>query len=83
MKSSALTLALLCSGQALASLNCTVVAPTLTKRLCESDACAAYDTVEAGANLHAACRADCSTDDECVSVFSWLHSITNTYQSLA
>lgn len=83
MKSSALTLALLCSGQALASLNCTVAAPTLTKRLCESDACAAYDTVEAGANLHAACRADCSTDDEYVHfpvpVLSWLHSITDAH----
>ncbi|KAK5655625.1 hypothetical protein OQA88_5556 [Cercophora sp. LCS_1] len=74
MKSSALTLALLCSGQALASLNCTVAAPTLTKRLCESDACAAYDTVEAGANLHAACRADCSTDDD-----PWLKLYDGTY----
>jgi len=65
MKSSALTIALLsAAGQVTASLNCTVIAPTLTKRLCEADSCPAYDTVSAGVSLHAACRADCSTDDE-------------------
>lgn len=65
MKSSTLALALLsATGQAAASLNCTVIAPTLTKRLCEADSCPAYDTISAGVSLHAACRADCSTDDE-------------------
>lgn len=64
MKSPALTLTLLSAGQALASLNCTVIAPILTKRLCEADSCPAYDTVSAGVSIHVACRADCSTDDE-------------------
>lgn len=56
-------LAVLC-GQALASLNCTVAARTLTKRLCESNSCPVFQTVARGEILHAACRADCSTDNE-------------------
>jgi hypothetical protein len=51
-------------GQALASLNCTVVAPTVTLRECEWEGCAARATAKAGDVLHAGCRADCSTKDE-------------------
>ncbi|KAK3373124.1 hypothetical protein B0T24DRAFT_622167 [Lasiosphaeria ovina] len=54
----------LLAGQASASLSCTVVPPTLSKRLCEFDACPAYDTATAGQVLRAACVADCSTADD-------------------
>ncbi|KAK1750169.1 hypothetical protein QBC47DRAFT_125866 [Echria macrotheca] len=64
----------LLSGQALGLLSCTVVAPTLTKRLCEADSCQAYDTIAAGSILHAACRADCSTDDD-----PWLKLYDGTF----
>jgi hypothetical protein len=50
--------------QALASLNCTVVAPVVTARACEWDGCKAAHTAKAGDILHAGCRADCSTLDE-------------------
>jgi len=51
-------------GQALASLNCTVVANTVTLRECEWDECAPRATAVAGDVLHAGCRADCSSLDE-------------------
>jgi hypothetical protein len=63
---SALVLASVLSGKALGALNCTVAAPSLTKRLCESDSCPVYARVASGSEVLAACRADCSTDEECV-----------------
>lgn len=59
------------AGQALASLNCTVVSPTLTKRYCEWDGCQAYETAVASDIVHAGCRADCDTNEECVHLSSW------------
>ncbi|KAF2474919.1 uncharacterized protein BDR25DRAFT_311317 [Lindgomyces ingoldianus] len=50
--------------QVLASLNCTVVAPTLTQKFCEWDGCQSYATATAGQIVHAGCRADCSTEQE-------------------
>ncbi|KAK0614609.1 hypothetical protein B0T14DRAFT_570528 [Immersiella caudata] len=72
--SSALALVAIVSGKALAAINCTVAAPTLTKRLCESNACPVHQTVVRGDNIHAACRAYCSTDDE-----PWVKLYDGTY----
>jgi hypothetical protein len=53
-------------GQALASLNCTVVAAAVTQRYCEWEGCKAHATAKVGDVLHAGCRADCSSLDELV-----------------
>ncbi|KAK4444581.1 hypothetical protein QBC34DRAFT_474538 [Podospora aff. communis PSN243] len=71
---SALAVLAIVSGRALAAINCTVAAPTLSKRLCESNACPVHQTVVRGDNIHAACRAYCSTDDE-----PWVKLYDGTY----
>jgi len=64
MKTTTVALAALAlAQQALASLNCTAVAP-VTARECEWDDCAARTTVKVGEVLHAGCRADCSSLSE-------------------
>ncbi|TPX16476.1 uncharacterized protein E0L32_003770 [Thyridium curvatum] len=62
------------AGQALASLNCTVVSPTLTKRYCEWDGCQAYETAVASDIVHAGCRADCDTNED-----PWLKLYDGSY----
>ncbi|KAK3377507.1 hypothetical protein B0H63DRAFT_546961 [Podospora didyma] len=52
------------TGQVAASLNCTVMLPALTKRLCEFDSCPAFGTATAGEVIHAGCVADCSSADD-------------------
>lgn len=69
-----LLLLLLGTPAAIASLNCTVVAPTVTMRDCEWDDCRVHATATAGAVLHAGCRADCSTLDT-----PWLRLYDGSY----
>ncbi|KAF2841889.1 hypothetical protein M501DRAFT_1013273 [Patellaria atrata CBS 101060] len=51
-------------GQAAASLNCTVTAPTVTQRYCEWEGCQVFATAVANKTIHAGCRADCSTNED-------------------
>ena len=52
------------AGQALASLNCTMIAEVVTAYNCEWEGCEARGTHEVNEVLHAGCRADCSTEEE-------------------
>lgn len=51
-------------GKARASLNCTATEAPVTERACEYTACAALETATIGQVLQAACRADCSNEEE-------------------
>lgn len=52
------------AGSATASLNCTVAESLVTERACEYTACAPLETATIGQVVQAACRADCSNDEE-------------------
>ncbi|KAF2177614.1 hypothetical protein K469DRAFT_807313 [Zopfia rhizophila CBS 207.26] len=60
----ALALAPFIFERAFASLNCTIVEPTVTQRYCEWDGCQPFATAKAGDVIHAGCRADCSDEKE-------------------
>lgn len=62
MKTTAILIAI--PALALASLNCTIIAPSVTQRYCEWERCQPHATATAGQIVHAGCRADCSTEEE-------------------
>ncbi|KAK4463049.1 hypothetical protein QBC42DRAFT_285891 [Cladorrhinum samala] len=66
--------ALALTGQALASVQCTVRGSSLVKRMCEFDNCPSTGFARAGQVLHAGCLADCSTEAD-----PWVKLLDDTY----